>query len=231
MLASPAVQDYLKAIYRIAEDNAPVRQVSTKAVADHLGVSAPSATSMLKRLDEMGLVRHTSYRGATLTRAGTRLALEVIRHHRLLETYLHRVLGLPWDVVHEEAEILEHVLSDRLEDRIAAALGEPVADPHGHPIPTKAGAMPAASRMRLWDSPNGATVVVESVSDRRPEVLRYLDDQGIRPGTRVDVVRRGPVDGPLTVRVAGATTEVALSQALAEAIRAGAAPAVVRTRR
>ena len=147
---STAVQDYVKAIYMLgAETGVPL--VPTTAVADRLGVSAASATKMLKRLDGLGLAAHESYKGASLTPPGVKIALEVIRHHRLLETYLAEALGVPWDEVHDEAERLEHVLSEGLEDRIAALLGDPSIDPHGHPIPAKDGSIPAAATTTLWD--------------------------------------------------------------------------------
>ena len=211
---TPAVQDYLKAVFM--ESNAG--PVTTRAVADRLGVSAASATNMLKRLDSLGLVNHEHYKGADLTEAGRKIALEVIRHHRLLETYLAEAMGVPWDRVHEEAEVLEHVLSEDLEDRIAELLGDPEFDPHGHPIPAKDGTMPAASDRRLWDVSDGSSVSVDRVSDHEAEALRYLAQAGIRPGTNLEVVRRGPLGGPLFVRVAGEGEDVALSRELAETV-------------
>jgi len=218
---SPAAQDYLKGIFALeqgTQDGAP-RPVSTKAIADKMNVSPASTTNMLKKLGSMGLVRHVPYRGAELTDAGRKVALEVIRHHRLLETYLAEALGVPWDKVHEEAEILEHVLSDELEDRIAARLGDPVVDPHGHPIPTKDLAMPVASRDVLWQVADGGEAQVDRVSDSEAEALRYLARLGIKPGVHVHVIERGPVDGPLFVRVEGSSDEVhAISRELAEAV-------------
>ncbi|MDQ3941127.1 MAG: metal-dependent transcriptional regulator [Actinomycetota bacterium] len=215
-----AVQDYLKAIHVLEGDPPePDRPVATQALADRLGVSPASATNMLKKLAAMGLVDHAPYKGANLTASGRDVALEVIRHHRLLETYLAEALGVPWDRVHDEAEILEHVLSEDLEDRIAARLGDPKADPHGHPIPGKDGSMPAASETRLWAVPEGSEVAVERVSDDEPEALRFLAELGIRPGTAVTVLRRGPIGGPLFVRVKGGPADVqALSKELAEVV-------------
>jgi DtxR family Mn-dependent transcriptional regulator len=215
-----AVQDYLKAIH-ILEGDALRRDrpVATQALADRLGVSPASATNMLKKLGAMGLVDHAPYKGANLTASGREVALEVIRHHRLLETYLAEALGVPWDRVHEEAEVLEHVLSEDLEDRISARLGDPKSDPHGHPIPSKDGSMPAASEILLWSVPDGSEVAVERVSDDRPEALRFLAGVGIRPGTVVTVVERGPIGGPLFVRVRGGAPNVqALSKELAEVV-------------
>jgi DtxR family transcriptional regulator, Mn-dependent transcriptional regulator len=219
---SPAAQDYLKGLWHLewegARNEAGDDSISTKAIAERLGVSAASATNMLKKLDAMGLVSHSPYRGASLTDAGRKIALEVIRHHRLLETYLAEALGVPWDAVHEEAEVLEHVLSEDLEDRIAALLGDPAFDPHGHPIPAKDGSVPTAVGRLLWTVPDGERVSVDRVSDSEAEILRYLDEIGLRPGASVEVVRKGPVSGPLYVRVDGQDESEALSRELAEAI-------------
>jgi DtxR family Mn-dependent transcriptional regulator len=218
---SQAVEDYLKALHTLESENRLTgqhRAVSTQSVAERLEVSAASATNMLKKLTAMGLVAHVPYRGAKLTDAGRRIALEVVRHHRLLETYLAEALGVPWDRVHEEAEVLEHVLSEDLEDRIARLLGDPTRDPHGHPIPAKDGSMNVASDRRLWAVAVGNKVRVERVSDDRPEALRYLADAGIKPGARVEVTRRGPVEGPLFVRTQESNGEIALSRQLSEAV-------------
>ena len=214
---TPAVQDYLKALQLLEWEQPAAARVATQVLAERLGVSAASATNMLKKLAAMGLAEHAPYKGGTLTEAGRKVALEVIRHHRLLETYLAEALGVPWDRVHEEAEILEHVLSEDLEDRIAASLGDPDSDPHGHPIPAKDGSMREPSRLRLWDVKEGERVAVERVSDEVPEALRFLGVAGIRPGAAVTVVERGPVAGPLFVRVDDGTDDVhALSKDLAE---------------
>ena len=217
---TPAVQDYLKAVQQLEwEDRSEGGRVATQVLAERLGVSAASATNMLKKLASMGLVEHAPYKGASLSDAGRKVALEVIRHHRLLETYLAEALGVPWDRVHEEAEILEHVLSEDLEDRIAELLGDPKSDPHGHPIPAKDGSMTEPSRLRLWDVPQGSEVEVERVSDEVPEALRFLGVAGIRPGAAVTVIDRGPVAGPLFVRVVGGSEEIhALSKDLAEVV-------------
>ena len=216
---SPAAQDYLKALYLECE---PVGGdddllVSTTTLSQRLGVSAASATNMLKRLDALGLVSHVPYHGAELSETGRKVALEVIRHHRLLETYLAEALGVPWDEVHAEAEVLEHVLSEGLEERIAAHLGHPTLDPHGHPIPGKDGTMPQTSERRLWDASIGEGVTVERVSDAHPDALRYLADIGVRPGARIEVRGRGPVGGPLFVTVRGGSDQ-ALSREVAEAV-------------
>ena len=215
------MQDYLKALCLLEDEVAAERAISTQLLSSRLGVSAASATNMLKKLDSMGLVRHVPYRGAELTAAGRNVGLEMIRHHRLLETYLAEALGVPWDEVHKEAEVLEHVLSEDLEDRISALLGNPHIDPHGHPIPGKDGSMPRTSNRRLWDVSDGERVEVERVSDAQAEALRYLGGAGIRPGSEVEVVNRGPVGGPLFVRVEGSSEEAALSRELAEVVWVG----------
>src|ERR671915_345653 len=158
---SPAAEDYLKALWHLAAGRGVSDGVvSTTALAERLDVSAASAANMLKRLDGMGLVGYVPYRGGSLTDAGRKIALEIIRHHRLLETYLSEALGVPWDQVHDEAEILEHVLSEGLEDRIATLLGHPTADPHGHPIPTRDLEMPPAHERPLWSAAVGEHLTV-----------------------------------------------------------------------
>jgi DtxR family transcriptional regulator, Mn-dependent transcriptional regulator len=205
--ASAAAQDYLKHIYlaeserdRSPEGGGP-SLVSTKDLARRLDVSAASATNMLKRLHNLGLVKHVPYQGAALTDAGRKIALEVIRHHRLLETYLAEALGVSWDRVHEEAEVLEHFLSDHLEDRIAALLGNPTEDPHGHPIPARDLGSPTLPACRLSDlQPNDVALIAE-VSDRDSALLRYLADLGLFPGVCVRVVQVGPFGGPITLAI------------------------------
>jgi DtxR family transcriptional regulator, Mn-dependent transcriptional regulator len=217
---SPAVQDYVKSVYALGGEDAP-GTVSTTAVAQRLGVSAASATNMLKKLDALGLVDYVPYRGAALTESGRKMALEIVRHHRLLETYLAEALGVPWDKVHDEAEVLEHALSEELEERIADHLGHPTRDPHGHPIPTREGAMPgpgSTELRRLWNVADGQSATVGHVPDADATTLRYLAGAGIRPGARLEVVERGPVGGPLFVKVGKATNVTALSQELAESI-------------
>ena len=202
---SPAVQDYLKAIYRLADESPEVALVTTSQVAEALAVTAASASNMLKKLGEMGLVDQTPRQGVTLTDSGRQAALEVIRHHRLLETYLATKLGVPWDEVHREAEILEHHISEELEERIAAALGHPSHDPHGDPIPTAAGQVTAPAADPLADLPDGSRGVVRRVSDRDPALLRYLAERGLVPDATVEVMGRAPFGGPVSVRVGGET--------------------------
>ena len=193
-----AVEDYAKAVYALAErtDGA----VTTTAVAERLGVTAGSASAMLKRLGELGLVSHLPYRGVELTPAGVRVALEVIRHHRLLELYLVRELGMPWDRVHAEAEVLEHVISEELEALIAAKLGEPDTDPHGDPIPSAALELQEPATRPLDALEAGARGRFVRVSDADPAMLRYLSERGVAPGDEFEVVERQPFGGPLFVR-------------------------------
>src|SRR3954451_9668230 len=195
-----AVEDYAKAIYALEtrEDAA----VSTNALADRLGVTPASASSMVKKLAALGLVRHEPYRGVRLTTQGLKVALEVIRHHRLLERYLAEELGVPWDRVHDEAEVLEHVLSEELEELIAAKLGHPTRDPHGDPIPTPDLRIVEGPTTALHDLDPGAQGVFVRVSGSDPEMLRYLAARGIKPGDAFEGVDRQPFDGPLFARFA-----------------------------
>jgi DtxR family transcriptional regulator, Mn-dependent transcriptional regulator len=201
---SSAVQDYAKAIYALETGGTGgPGSVTTNALAQRMGVSPASASSMVKRLDQLGLVRHIPYKGVQLTPDGVKVALEVLRHHRLLELYLAETLGLPWDRVHDEAEVLEHVLSDELEELIAAKLGNPTHDPHGDPIPTPDGEIdePATASLASLDA-GGAGQFVR-ISDTEPEMLRYLHARGIAPGDDFEVVDKQPFDGPLFVRFHG----------------------------
>jgi DtxR family Mn-dependent transcriptional regulator len=197
---SVAVQDYAKAIYSLqGRSDLPV---STSAIADRLGVSAASTSAMVKRLESLGLAKHEPYHGVLLTPAGERVALEVIRHHRLLELYLAEALGMPWDRVHEEAEVLEHAISPELSALIAEKLGNPTHDPHGDPIPTAEGEIEEGSSQALSDLLPGAKGIFVRVSDSDPEMLRYLSQRGIAPGDHLEVLERQPFDGPLIVRFA-----------------------------
>ena len=212
---SPAVQDYAKAIYALAaESDGPV---STNAVAERLRVTPASASAMVKRLDELGLARHVPYRGVELTARGSQLALEVLRHHRLLELYLAESLGVPWDRVHDEAEVLEHVLSEELEELIAAKLGDPTHDPHGDPIPTRDLRIEEGATQSLNALEVGARGRFARVSDSDPEMLRFLAERGIAPGDPLEVIDKQPFDGPLFVRF-GDHVQV-LGGALARAMR------------
>jgi DtxR family Mn-dependent transcriptional regulator len=185
---SQAVEDYLKAIYTLAQAE---RRVTTNDLADRLAVSAASVTNMMKRLARLRLVRHEPYRGVELTDAGERVALEVIRHHRLLELYLSRHLGVTLDRVHDEADRLEHVISEDLENRIAAALGEPALDPHGDPIPTRDGAVASRAVQVLAEAKPGQRGVIARVSDDDEDAVRNLEAAGLLPGVAVEVVSLG----------------------------------------
>jgi DtxR family Mn-dependent transcriptional regulator len=197
-MRSQAIEDYAKAIYALELRDGEA--VSTNALAGRLGVTPASASGMVKRLDELGLVEHQPYRGVSLTEHGRRVALEVIRHHRLLELYLVKTLGVPWDRVHEEAEVLEHVLSEDLEELIAAKLGDPTHDPHGDPIPTRDLTIEEGTTQSLQSLEGGAQGTFTRVSDSDPEMLRFLAERGIAPGDRLEVVDKQPFDGPLFVR-------------------------------
>ena len=211
---SSAIEDYAKAIYGLEQRAGGA--VSTNALAERLGVTAASASGMVKRLDELGLVSHVPYRGVELTADGRRLALEVLRHHRLLELYLAESLGVPWDRVHQEAEVLEHVLSEELEGLIAEKLGNPTRDPHGDPIPTPDLHMVEPDTVALDALETGARGTFVRVSDADPEMLRYLAERGIAPGSRFEIVDKQPFDGPLFARF-GAAVHV-LGGALAQAM-------------
>src|SRR3954453_21312778 len=195
---SSAVEDYAKAIYAL--ETRGDTAVSTTALAERLRVTAASASSMVKKLAEMGFVQHEPYRGVRLTSKGVKVALEVLRHHRLLEVYLAEELGVPWDRVHDEAEVLEHVLSEELEALIADKLGHPTRDPHGDPIPTPDGRIDETPTAALSELAAGERGVFVRVSDSDPEMLRYLSARGIAPGAALEVIDRQPFDGPLFAR-------------------------------
>jgi DtxR family Mn-dependent transcriptional regulator len=209
------VQDYAKSIYAL--EQRAEGAVTTNALADRLGVTPASASGMVKRLVELGLVEHEPYRGVSLTDAGRRVALEVIRHHRLLELYLSESLGVPWDRVHAEAEVLEHHLSEELEELIANKLGNPTRDPHGDPIPTRELTIDEGETESLDALEPGTAGTFTRVSDSDPAMLRYLGDRGIAPGDTFEVVDKQPFDGPLFVRF-GDHVHV-LGGALARAMR------------
>lgn len=195
---SPAIEDYLKAIYTLQQQH---NVVTTSMLVDDRGFKPGSVTGMIKKLAEMNLVSHEPYQGVQLTIDGEKIALEVIRHHRLLELYLVRALGYSWDEVHEEADRLEHHISEKLEARIAAVLGQPDFDPHGDPIPSLEGTLPARADTSLADLPVGATVCIVQMRDQHGERLRYLADLGLVPGVEVAIVASAPFDGPVSVQV------------------------------
>ncbi|HXV53057.1 MAG TPA: metal-dependent transcriptional regulator [Solirubrobacterales bacterium] len=210
-----AIEDYAKTIHALSRrEDGPV---GTSALAERLGVSPGTVTAMLKRMAELGLVEHRPYHGVELTEAGERVALEVIRHHRLIEAYLAEALGMPWDRVHDEAEVLEHYISEELEERMAVALGDPSHDPHGDPIPDRELAVSGEESVSLADLEPGESGVFCRVSDADSEMLRYLDRLGIHPGAELRLRAREPFDGPLLIEADGA--EHALGRRVAAAMR------------
>ena len=210
-----AVQDYLKAIYVLESAG---ERVTTSALARRMGVSAPSATAMTKRLDELGLVERLPYRGVALTDEGRRGALEVVRHHRLLERYLVDRLGLALDEVHAEAELLEHALSEELEAKIDEELGFPTHDPHGDPIPDRDLRLVHGESRSLLDLEPGARGSIARVPDGDSELLRYLGELGLVPDAHVEMLAQAPFGGPVTVRTQSG--EHAISRELADRIAA-----------
>jgi DtxR family Mn-dependent transcriptional regulator len=212
---SPAVEDYCKAIFTLSAHGED--PVSTNALAERLGITAGSVSAMLRKLGELGLSTHEPYRGVRLTERGRKVALEVIRHHRLLELFLAETLEMPWDRVHAEAEVLEHVLSEELEELIAAKLGDPTRDPHGDPIPTAELELAEVQTSPLANLGAGEEGVFVRISDSDPEMLRYLSERGISPGGRLRVRERQPFGGPLFVDFDG--REHAIGGQLAHAMR------------
>jgi DtxR family Mn-dependent transcriptional regulator len=210
---SHAVEDCLKAIFRLTHDGG---EANTSALAERLRISPGAVTKMVKKLAGLRLVDHSPYRGVTLTPTGEKIALEVLRHHRLLELYLHEALGYTWDQVHGEAERLEHVLSEEMEERIDAMLGRPALDPHGDPIPSREGVLAASPGVQLSGLPDGRETVVARVRADDPELLRYLGRLGLYPGVSVVIQRREPFGGPLFLRVAG--IEHAIGREVAEGV-------------
>jgi DtxR family transcriptional regulator, Mn-dependent transcriptional regulator len=216
---TPAIEDYLKAIYQLDQEEPQAGSVTGQRIAERLGVASPSVTNMIKRLSELGLVQHERYRGVELSDAGERIALEMVRHHRLLERYLVEALGYRWDEVHDEAERLEHHISEALEARMAAALGDPTVDPHGDPIPHLDGSVADDDTRPLVDLAPGDVAVVHRVSDQDPERLRYLEQLGLRPGASVKLVEMLPFDGPLRLEIGGA--EEVIGRSLAATVQVG----------
>ena len=206
-----SVEDYLKVIYHLSSQGG---FATTSDIAGALEVAPPSVSGMVKRLSETGLIEHVPYRGVQLTNQGRRAALRMIRRHRILEVYLTQQLGYDWDNVHEEAERLEHAVSDELIERMEGALGNPRYDPHGAPIPTAAGEIEEAELIALADAPVGATLELRQVDDDDPARLRYLADLGLTPGTRMTVTDRQPFNGPTTVRIGAAPRVVGRELAL-----------------
>jgi DtxR family Mn-dependent transcriptional regulator len=220
-LRSEAVDDFLKAVYLLQKDLKPDEKVPTNLLAQTLNIKAPSVTDMVKRLsgyedDEdkkkgekkppkiaIPLLEYERYKGVRLTEMGEKIALEVIRHHRLIELYLSEALGYSWDEVHEEADKLEHFISERFEARIAAALGHPDLDPHGDPIPALDGSIPDRTLVKLSDLAVNHQGTVSRITDQSPEVLRYLSDLGLTPGAEITLIERSPLNDTISVRVSG----------------------------
>jgi len=215
---SHAMEDYLKAIHQIAEETAGAT-VQTQALADRLQVTTASVTEMIKRLDRLDLVRHSPYRGVALTPRGEQVALEILRHHRLLELFLVEQLGMAWEDVHAEADRLEHVISETLEDHIADKLGQPDRDPHGDPIPGRDGSVPSDPWLPLAAAASGTTVEILRVSDADPVLLQYLAERGLVPGACADVTLVDPLGGVITLSVDGNECTLALAKAAAIAVR------------
>ena len=201
---SQTTEDYLKAIYSLGERTDD--PVTTSRISERLGLSASSVSGMLRRLASQGLIDHRPYGGITLTDSGLTGALRVVRRHRLVEMFLVAQLGYGWDEVHDEAEVLEHALSDRLVERIDVALGRPRFDPHGDPIPTGGGDLPAVDARRLPLLTPGESGVLVRVDDHDPEVLRHLTQAGIALGQRIELLERLPFDGPFVLRADGGQT-------------------------
>lgn len=218
-MTTPAMQDYLKAIHRLQEEGTPP---STKGVADALGVTPASATNMIKRLAELELATHEPYQGVQLTDRGELIALEVIRHHRLIELFLVETLGLSWDEVHKEAEVLEHHISEELEARIAEFLGHPERDPHGDPIPAMDGRVAKSDEQSLIELTDGVQGELVRVANQDPDVLRFLGAHGLYPGARLVVERIDPAAGVVFVRVEGKEVHLGMELASGVYIKEGA---------
>ncbi len=195
-MLSQSVQDYLKTIYKLQEHGV----VSTTAIANSLDVSGASVTGMLKRLAKMELVDYNSYKGVKLSDRGNKIALEIIRHHRLIELYLKEELGYSLDRVHEEACRLEHVISEEFANKIAEKLGNPKFDPHGHPIPAINGTLPEQKEINLTDVDPGKKTEITRLCDGDEKLLAYLEKNGLVPGAKIDVTEKAPFHGPVTIR-------------------------------
>lgn len=198
-MLSQSVQDYVKTIYKLQEDGL----VSTTDIAKELNVSGASVTGMIKRLSEMKLVHYSSYKGVKLTDAGEKIALEIIRHHRLLELYLKEELGFSLDKVHDEACKLEHYISEEFAEKITDILGDPKFDPHGHPIPTKDGKLPNYKECILTEVKEHSKVMIRRLGDSDPKLLEYLEKSGLIPGVNLTIKEIAPFNGPITIEING----------------------------
>jgi DtxR family transcriptional regulator, Mn-dependent transcriptional regulator len=205
---SSAMEDYLKAIFELGE-----KDIATQDLARHLSVSAASVTGMIKKLSDLKLIDYQRYYGVSLTETGRLMALETIRHHRLIETYLIQALGYKWHEVHEEAEKLEHHISEDFEDRIAEMLGHPAYDPHGDPIPQRDGSIPEVLGKPLDDFEAGQVIQITRIANQQPDVLQYLADNQLMPGATVKLVKKAPFEGPVTIKGNTGTLAIALELA------------------
>ncbi|KDE57262.1 DtxR family transcriptional regulator [Halostagnicola sp. A56] len=224
MMLSDVMEDYLKAIYQLQRDQDD--RIKTSEIASELDVTSPTVTSMLEKLEERGLVDREKYRGVTLTAEGQTVALEVVRHHRLLESYLTEHLDYDWSEVHAEADRLEHHISEAFERRVAAALDEPDVDPHGSPIPgadLEPPAAPEGDAVSEFD--RGDVVVVEEVADRDPDILSYLADRGVEPGVELEILEVAPF-GMVTARAEGHDETVSLPEGVAHHVRVAPLPGI-----
>lgn len=225
-MVSPSIEDYLKAIYNAGSE---AGETSTQDLAGRLQVSAPAVSKMLRRLADLNLVTHTPYQGVQLTESGLKMALEIIRHHRLIELYLVQALGYGWDEVHNEAERLEHHISEEFEERIDALLGHPSSCPHGDPIPTRDGFVAEVSTQTLARQTAPGPLTIARVRDEDSALLRHLKELGLLPGTAIELVEQEPFGGAFVVRVAGREVRVApgaAAQIFVGAARSGAEEAV-----
>lgn len=212
---TPAIEDYVKAIWLLSERG---ESATGQAIAGQLGVSQASVSAMVRKLHDLDLATHEAYRPVELTERGRVVALEMVRHHRLLELFLVETLGMSWDRIHAEAEILEHHISEELEDLISAKLGNPQFDPHGHPIPARDGRMPQLHATPISTLDAGSTGIVRQVRDETPDVLRFLEQHGIVVGARLTVVEQSPLVGTSTLRVDDAASDVTIGGELARHI-------------
>ncbi len=212
-----AIEDYLKAIYKLTVTHG---RASTNDLAERLEVKPASVSGMIKKLSETEppLVEYEKHRGVVLTREGEKIALEIIRHHRLLELYLHQMLGYPWDKVHEEADRLEHVISEEFEARIAAALGDPLHDPHGDPIPTVELTLPPFTTTPLSRLRPDNQAIIRRVYDSDPELLCYLEEHGLVPQSHIHVLEYSPFDDNLTIQIEGQEVKLVLGPRVTEQV-------------
>ena len=199
-MISQAIEDYIKVLYELQESGEPA---SNSTMAEWLGIAPASVTEMIKRMGSLGLVDYAPYRGARLTPQGEKLALKLVRHHRLIELFLKEVLGIPWDRVHMEAHRLEHAVSEYVADRMATVLEDPERDPHGRPIPSKNGRVDRRKFKKLSEMNAGQTALVASVDDEDPKLLNYLGGLGLYPDARLEVLGQEPFGGSLKIRVGG----------------------------